>query len=434
MAYSKWLRKGLRFGCAGVLVFAITCPVSLSQAEERAHHKRHYLSHESVNRPEEYRKIRKLKGSHRRFKLKREFSTGLKRGYFMSTHPYQFATPLVDSNRIYVGVDSGRFYSLDASNGKRFWEFEAKGPIHSKAAIADGVIYVADAKAQLYAIDAANGAKRWSALLDTESLAAPAVSGSAVFVATLSGRIYSIDRTTGVERWHTDPSERGIGFSVRRSSVPVISGGTIYIGSSSGLVMALSETDGRIQWVRQLGSKRSQFFDVDCMPLIVGNSLFIASADGSLFNLNPKSGEPIWESDIGGSNDLVIANNALFVSAGGVLYSVDPSNGMVRWEQDLETAEISSPASGNGVIVIASTGDKLYLIDSTLGDVLLERFLGKGAYGDPVVVGDKLYILTNTAKLISYTIKELPPKKVKIKETNQRVLSRRSNDAKTVDQ
>jgi outer membrane protein assembly factor BamB len=121
----------------------------------------------------------------------------------------------------------------------------------------------------------------------------------------------------------------------------------------------------------------------------------------------------VWSIGAGGVNDLLYHNGLLYATGGGVLSAVDPTTGTVFWEQNLETSEISSPAGGAGYIAVVSTKDKLYLVDEKNGDIVFERYIRRGSFGDPIVIGDTLYVLTNTSRLFSFRIHEKEKKRKK---------------------
>jgi outer membrane protein assembly factor BamB len=285
------------------------------------------------------------------------------------------------------------------------WTVETEGGIESPAAADNEKVYVGDTKGFVYAFDVSNGEVVWKTSLGNEILGAPLLVGNTVYMVTLSGRLFALDRSTGIERWHTDSMERQVGFTVRRQSTPIYYDGKIIFGTSQGTLISYYE-GGSISWVRMLGDPQAQVMDVDSRPLLVGGKLYAASADGSLNCLDPNSGDIIWATEAGGPNDVIFHDGLLFASGKGKIYAVEPDSGTVVWEQDLETAEISSPASGEGFIAVVDTDAKLYVVDSKNGDIVYERFIRKGSYGDPIVDGADLYVLSNSSRLFNFEIHE----------------------------
>lgn len=398
----RWIAAAL---CVGAMALLSVEAFALTRSSQRP------LGWESHGRSSQSRHRVRRGTSIRRVKVSRDTLARLKKSTFWNRRSYQFATPIIEGGRLYVGVDARRFYAIDVPKGKKRWEVVTEGPVQSKAAFSDGTIYVGDAKGIVYALDAEDGSERWRARLDSEVLAQPLVVGDRVYVADLSGRLYALDRSGGTEVWHTNPADRGIGFSVRRASGLVEVNGLILMGTAAGSVMALRATDGQVAWVRQIGNRQSQVCDVDGIPVLDGGRAYVASADGQLAALDPSTGEVLWTADVGGANDLLVQGGRLYASGGGVLSAVDPQTGAITWQQDLQTPEISSPVTGDHYVAVVSTVDKLFLIDDETGDILYDRFVHRGSFGDPAVSDGRLYLLSNATDLYTFRVRELPPKK-----------------------
>lgn len=373
--------------------------------------KKHFLAWESNNRKEELERYTRPKPGTRRFDLSKQKTVRLETTSFWNSRPYQFSTPLVEGNRLYVGVDAGYFYAIDTEKNDKVWTAKVEGPVASQAVVQDGVVYIGDCKGFMYGIDAASGKINWKTMLDAEILARPQTDAGRLYVVTMSGRLYAIDRATGVEIWHTDSNERTAGFSIRKAAAPVIDSGVIYVGTSSGMLLSYRENDGMLLWVKQVGSRYAQFYDIDSTPVIKDGLMYIQSADGSFACVNLKTGVLEWTSEGGGVNDIAIKDGQIYTSSKGVLSSINGTSGEISWQQDLLEPEMSAPVTGKNFVAVVSTMEKLYLIDSGTGDVAFSRYVSDGAFGDPIVIDDKLYILTNTGKIFSFKVKELPPRK-----------------------
>jgi len=397
-----------------VLVLITVFPVCEAMARYKEKPKRHFLSWESLRRPEQFRRFKGQSRSNRRFSLSRRRVVKLKKTTLWNIRPYQFSTPLVDGNRLYIGVDAGFFYAVDTVLPSKVWTHRTEGPVQGKAALDDGEVFVTDCKAIVYALDAANGREKWRARLDTSIMATPLVVSDRVYVVTMSGRLYALDRMTGVEIWHTEANERSFGFSVRRSAAPVMRDGLIYVGTSSGFLIAYHAENGNVAWLKQLGNRQNQLYDVDSRPLFIGDKLYVTTAGGKLSCLDSNSGRVVWEVDAGGSNDPLYHEGKLYVTGGDTLTSLDPVTGRIFWQQELDEPGLSSPAGGKDYVAVAATTDKLYLIDSDTGDVVFERYIRKGTFGDLAIVGDILYVLSNTGRLFGFKVKELSPRKSRV--------------------
>jgi len=401
-------------------LLAVTAVAAASQWEcawaALKYPKRHFTSQEAQKRPEQYRREQfyGVSDAWRRFKVKKDKISRLKKSSFWNKRPFQFSTPLVANETLFVGVDAGVFYAFRVPRGKKMWKFKAEGPVQSEPAYSEGTVYFGDGKGIFYALDAEQGSVRWQVALDTEILAAPLVIGPRVYIPTMSGRLYALDASTGIEYWHTSADEKEFGFSVRGSSSPSEGLGLIFQGTATGDVRAIRQSDGQVIWETRIGNPRNRVYDVDSQPLLIEGQLFAASADGLLYSLDPRDGSVNWASDAGGANDIAYRNGRLYTTGGSNLYCVDPATGLIFWSQDFEKPAMSAPALGDGFITVVSTIDKIYIVESATGDIAYERYVRKGSLGDPTVVDDRyVYILSNSGRLFSFEVRRVEPKQKK---------------------
>jgi polyvinyl alcohol dehydrogenase (cytochrome) len=143
-----------------------------------------------------------------------------------------YAQPSVAAGRVFVGVDTGAVYSLDAATGCVYWMFQAETGMRSAVSIErpdpkSGTKYMAyfgDSKANVYALDAATGAQVWKVHVDDHASAkitgAPKVFEGRVYVpvasgeegagpnrnyacCTFRGSVVALDAATGKQIWKT---------------------------------------------------------------------------------------------------------------------------------------------------------------------------------------------------------------------------------------
>jgi len=397
-----------------LLSLFLVFPSSYVSAHSRYRHsvKRHFLSWESLRRPEQFRNLEKLElRSNRRIALSRRRIVRVAKSPFWHARPYQFSTPLLSDDKLYIGVDSGYFFGIDIRMSSKMWTFRTDGSVQSKAAISGKTVFFGDCKANMYAVSSDSGKLIWKEKLDTAIMSTPFIDGNVLYVSTMSGRLYALRISDGSELWHTYPEERNFGFSVRKQSSPIGGSGLIFIGTSAGLLEAFHQNDGTVAWLKTIGNRNDSLFDVDDRPLFINGKLYVTSADGILVCLDAKTGRILWDASAGGVNDPIYYEGKLYVTGGKKLSCVDPSSGRIYWEQELNVLGLSSPVAGKRYIAVVSTTNKLYLIDSDTGDILFERYVRKGSFGDPVISDDILYVLSNTGRLFSFKISELKPRK-----------------------
>lgn len=372
--------------------------------------KHHFTSQESQKRREEMKSWKLMSRSERRVSVKKLEVTKLKKSSFWNKKPFQFSTPVISDDVLYVGVDAGVFYAIGAQKLNKIWEYKTMGPVQSPAVVSEGIVYFGDADGYAYALNAADGTEVWKVSLESPVYTQPLPVSDRVYFATDFSQLFALHKSAGTIIWGTDPLPKPVGFSVKRGSSPVLTGDLILFGNSQGMLLAYT-VNGDLTWARQLGDRQAMISDLDSRPLVEPGCVYAATADRNVFCVDSKSGNVLWNiPGLGGVNDLIISGDKLFVSGGGILSKVEAGSGTMIWDQDLETPEISSPAISDNVVAVVSTKDKFYLIDPDTGDIMYDRYVRGGSFGDPVFMGDRLYILSNSSRLYAFKIKEKPPK------------------------
>jgi polyvinyl alcohol dehydrogenase (cytochrome) len=97
--------------------------------------------------------------------------------------------PTIAGDRVFVGSNGGRVYSLGLADGCVQWTFKADGGIRAAIAVAASrdatKLFFGDLRATVYALDAATGAQLWKQRVDEHRAAR--ISGSPVFY---NGTVY----------------------------------------------------------------------------------------------------------------------------------------------------------------------------------------------------------------------------------------------------
>jgi polyvinyl alcohol dehydrogenase (cytochrome) len=137
--------------------------------------------------------------------------------------------PAVAGGRVFLGVDTGDVYSLDATNGCVIWTFKADNGVRTAITIAKGgagkfEALFGDVKANAYAVDAETGTPLWKVKVEDHASAkitgAPKVFDRRLYVpvasgeegaggnpkypcCTFRGSVVALDIDTGKQVWKT---------------------------------------------------------------------------------------------------------------------------------------------------------------------------------------------------------------------------------------
>ena len=89
--------------------------------------------------------------------------TGRKRWDYPTSKSWVNGTPAVRNGIVYVGTsDTSRLMAIDAKSGRLRFNFDAKGFVFSSAALAGGRVYFGSHNGRFYALDADDGRLAWT--------------------------------------------------------------------------------------------------------------------------------------------------------------------------------------------------------------------------------------------------------------------------------
>lgn len=218
-----------------------------------------------------------------------------------------YGQPTIAGGRVFIGVDSGAVYSLDAATGCVYWSFQADasvrtainiGPVKGHGTATQGISF-GDVRANVYMLDAATGKSLWKVSVDDHPLAritgAPTLYEGRLYVpvasteersggissyypcCTFRGSVVALDVNTGKQIWKTytvPEAPKPAGKTSTGATIWTPNGGAVwnsptvdvkrhalYIGTgdayvppaaaTTDAVMALDMATGKILWAHQ---------------------------------------------------------------------------------------------------------------------------------------------------------------------------------------
>lgn len=132
--------------------------------------------------------------------------------------------PAVAGGRVFVGVDTGFVYSLDASAGCVYWSYEAEAGVRTGITVDRAMAWFGDVKANVYAVNVSTGELIWKVHVEDHPSAritgSPKLYESRLYVpvasgeegaggnprypcCTFRGSIVALDAATGRQIWKT---------------------------------------------------------------------------------------------------------------------------------------------------------------------------------------------------------------------------------------
>jgi len=213
-----------------------------------------------------------------------------------------------------------------------------------------------------------------------------------------------------------------------RTSSPVVSGNTVYAPFSSGELVALNAGTGDAIWDQVLAQSSrtnamSEIRDISGRPVLYNGVVFAAGHSGLFQAMDAKTGNVQWSITTDSSNTPWVAGDVIFlVNLQGELLCVSRDSGQIYWMKDLNVGYqvekkgffgmgnnkmvgqiplwVGPILASNRLIMINSLGQAVAL-DPKTGEKTAKLSLGGAAYLAPIAVGDKLFVITDDAKLVA---------------------------------
>lgn len=196
------------------------------------------------------------------------------------------SAPLVEGNRVLLGMDNGRLAAIRLADGQPVWEQPISAPsgrtelerlTDIDAALVsslDGVL-VASYGGDVALIEPGDGESRWRRTI--KSYAGLAVGEGNAYVSDADGVVWALDLATGAAVWKNES------LLYRRLSPPAFFAGHAVVADFEGYVHFLDPKDGGLVARTRAGS------DAILAPPAVGNDrLYLLNAKGRLAALTAK--------------------------------------------------------------------------------------------------------------------------------------------------
>jgi outer membrane protein assembly factor BamB len=269
----------------------------------------------------------------------------------------------------------------------------------------NGRLFGASGFGAVIAIDPATGKRLWEKNLGAPVRSSPTAAADRVFVLTTEGRVYCLSGIDGAELW----SARGLPSqaSLSLNASPAVEGDVVAVPFPTGEVLGLKVLDGTPVWSETLTRTRSesQFASMTdaARPAIANGVVYSIGHAGRMAATNAKTGERLWSLNAPGTQTPWVAGDSIFiVDTRAQIMAISKRDGKIQWTTKLPTSGAwSGPVmAGNQLWAVSSKG-LLVAVDPVGGRVAGQQEVGAGSYIAPVVAGGRMFLLTDTAKLIA---------------------------------
>lgn len=277
-----------------------------------------------------------------------------------------------DGERVFVGIENGRFAALEASSGNVLWETNLGINTQVPPVVVEGVVYVAttfagpgmrgdpNGKAKLFALAAEDGRLLWEFESGNYILQTPFKQDDTIYLAGSFKdprevdegghmRLYALDAADGSIRWQYESDD---GFT---KQVYATQRAVAYIAYRD-FVVGVDAATGQTLWRQDTGNWVPTFKGA-------GNFIYFGSANTAVYAIDVNSGAVAWTYNIpeGTFNyvlgaPVLVADELIFLTQHGDLFSLEAATGELRWR-----FSTGLPAARTGVSV---SGGWLFIGDA----------------------------------------------------------------------
>ena len=321
----------------------------------------------------------------------------------------QFA-PAVDGDLIYVAGHEGDVVAINRDTGKKVWTRELDTKLTGGVGAGSGVVVVTADNGTVYALDSLGGQDLWQAQVASEVSAPAQINDRYVIVQVINGRIAAFDRATGEKDWIYDSQIPEL--SLRGTSTPLVTPQVTLAGFANGRLVAINNETGTALWEQRVSvadgrSEIERIIDIDGKPLFYNGLVFSSSYQGNLVAIDPRSARKVWSQPLSTYRSLASGfDNIYAVTSDDLVNAYDARTSTEVWHQDkLKYRQLTSPVSVGNEIVVGDREGYLHAMSQVDGHFVARyKFDSSGMFGDPLVVGDTLYVLSNDGEIAAFTL------------------------------
>lgn len=321
-------------------------------------------------------------------------------------------TPAGDGTRIYAASQDGVVSAFDPEKGKRQWRNELDVSLSAGPGIGENLVVVAGHDGDVVALNAADGIEKWRVKVAGESLAIPLVTTDGVVIYTIDGRLRMLSLFDGRERWSVEQDLPLL--TLRGAASPIVVGKTIMVGYDNGRLIALDQETGNTEWEAMMSppsgrSDLERLADVDGRLQAVGQDIYASGYQGRIASLAAESGQILWAREISTYVGVGADWNNIYVSGdGGELIALLRRNGSDVWRSDLLLRrEPTAPTSFDLTVAVGDFDGYVHFFSNVDGRPVARVRVGKGPIsGAPVVIGDRLYVQSESGAMDVFFVKQ----------------------------
>ena len=325
--------------------------------------------------------------------------------------------PAGDGARIFAASQDGKVSAFDPETGRQLWRTDLDIELSAGPGVGEGHVVVAATDGYAVALDATDGSEKWRANIAGESVSRPLVEDDTVIVQTIDNRLQALSLFDGRARWSIQRDAPAL--TMRGSASPVAVGGNVIAGFDEGRLVAAEIESGTVVWDILLSppqgrSDLDRLSDIDGALAIVGQDVYATGYQGRLAALAAESGQVLWSRDISSYKGVAADWNSLYtIRDEGELIALTRRNGNEVWRNDsMLRREPTLPIPFGTTVVVGDLEGYIHFFNTVDGTAAArEKLGGKAITSDPFVMGNRLYVQSDSGQIAAYVIVDDRPKR-----------------------
>src|ERR1044072_4027807 len=271
---------------------------------------------------------------------------------FPTGNPIRESSPAYSNGVVYIGDLGGWLNAINASDGKKLWDFKANGEIKSSPVVIGDRVLIGSYDEYLYCLSARNGSVLWKFKTNGPVHSTPSIANGMAFIAGCDELFRAIRIADGKEVFN-------VSSGAYAGASPALRDGSAVYGTFDNQVLGVNLAQRKIAWVYEHPERKFPYYS---SAAVTPTRIVIGGRDKLVHGLTP-AGKGVWTfatrarvesspADPGGRG-FVGANDGRF-------YVLHLTDGAKLWEFDAGAPLSASPAIANGRIVIGTQDGRLY--------------------------------------------------------------------------
>lgn len=135
--------------------------------------------------------------------------------------------------------------------------------------------------------------------------------------------------------------------------------------------------------------------------------IVVATFDGNIYSLNRNDGSTIWSFPVGSAGGFLPDGDRFYFSGlNGFFYAMDRASGTPIWKTATEIGHGHTPIKVRDFILFSTTGDPVYALRASNGEVAWRERLGAGTFAalTSSSTENSFYAFSNYGNVYAYDI------------------------------